>query len=359
MSARAAIKPSPTGREIDSLLMVLNKRPSSPAVSLAMFSAVLMVSCGRSAGVATSPHGVEKPHLNIGLISTTATYLPLYVALDEGLFTKEGLQVDLLNFRGGSDLIKALVAGSIDVGVVSLAEVTAGIDAGQPLKAFYGGFNVPAFSWYAAPSIKTIADAKGKRFGVTQFGSSTDFLTRYALVANGLDPERDVQIVQGGDSPTRLAAMKAGQIDVNIFAPPDTFIAADQGYKMIFSQKDLAPDYPYHTFAAAESFIADDPNTLRALLRGFIRGLRLAKQDKELAMRALAKRVKMDPKYVEPTYQDFIGYLYEDGRLPSEKGLQTFFEMGIRAGRFKQRWPSQKYWNPAFAETFDQWKPAS
>jgi len=324
----------------------------------AIGSVVLTVSCGKSAGV-TSKNGVETPHINIGLISTTATYLPLYVAQDEGFFANEGLQVDLLSFRGGSDLIKALVAGSIDVGVVSLAEVSAGIDAGQPLKAFYGGFNVPAFSWYAVASVKTIAGAKGKRFGVTQFGSSTDFLTRYALVANGLDPEKDVQIVQGGDSPTRLAAMKAGQLDVNILAPPDNFIAADQGYKMIFSQKDLAPDYPYHTFASRESFIAQNPKTLRALLRAHIRGLRLAKRDMELSKRVLAKRVKMDPKYLEPTIQDFIGYLYEDGRLPSEKGLQVFFEMGIRAGRFKERWPREKFWIPTFAETYDQWKPAS
>src|SRR5579864_2514911 len=189
--------------------------------TLGLLLAVSLLSCSRAPGK-------EKTHLNVGLVSTTATYLPLYVAVDEGLFAKEGLQVDLLNFRGGSDLIKALVAGSIDVGVVSLAEVTAGIDAGQPLKAFYGGFNVPAFSWYAIPSIKSIADAKGRRFGVTQYGSSTDFLTRYALVSNGLDPARDVQIVQGGDSPTRLAAMKAGQLDVNVLAAPDTFIAADQ-----------------------------------------------------------------------------------------------------------------------------------
>lgn len=327
--------------------------------SLALLLFVSMLSCSRAPNTSASPSAIEKTHLNVGLVSTTATYLPLYVAVDQGLFAKEGLQVDLLNFRGGSDLIKALVAGSIDVGVVSLAEVTAGIDAGQPLKAFYAGFNVPAFSWYAIPSIKTIAEAKGKRFGVTQYGSSTDFLTRYALVANGLDPAKDVQIVQGGDSPTRLAAMKAGQLDVNVLAAPDTFVAADQGYRKIFSQKDLAPDYPYHTFCATEAFIRDHPNTLKALLRGHIRGLRLAKQDKELAERSLVKRVKMDPKYIEPTYQDFIGYLYEDGRLPSEKGLQVFFDMGIRAGRFKQRWPQEKYWTPVFADTYDQWKPAS
>jgi NitT/TauT family transport system substrate-binding protein len=320
----------------------------------------LTVACGRERSAPPPPASglrLEQPHLNVGIISVTATYVPLYLAVDDGLFAKEGLQVDLLPFRGGSDLIKAVVAGSADVGVVSLAEVASAIEAGQPLKAFYGGFNVPAFDWYAVPSIHTLAEAKGKRFGVTQYGSSTDFLTRYALASNGIDPAKDVQIVQGGDSPTRLAAMQAGQIDVNIFAAPDSFVAAERGYTRILRQKDLAPDYPYHVFGAQESFIAGHPNTLKALLRGFVRGLRVARQNKAHAIEALVKRIQMDPKYAGPTFDDLIGYLFEDGRLPSEQGLDLFFEMGMKAGRFTSHWPREKYWTPAFADSYEQWKP--
>ncbi len=327
--------------------------------SLGLCLAALAVACGGGAGRATaSVAGIEQPHLKVGIISVTATYVPLYLAVDDGLFAKEGLQVDLLPFRGGSDLIKAVVAGSADVGVVSLAEVTSAIAAGQRMKAFYGGFNVPAFDWYAVPSIHSLAEAKGKRFGVTQYGSSTDFLTRYALASKGLDPAKDVQIVQGGDSPTRLAAMQAGQIDVNIFAPPDTFVAAERGYRRILRQKDLAPDYPYHVFGAMDAFITSHPNTLKALLRGFVLGLREARRDKPRAIEALVKRIQMDPKYAGPTFDDLIGYLFEDGRLPSEQGLDLFFEMGIKSGRFTSHWPREQYWTPVFADSFAQWKPA-
>jgi ABC-type nitrate/sulfonate/bicarbonate transport system substrate-binding protein len=319
--------------------------------------AALAVACGGRPSAPDSAPGIEQPHLKVGIISVTATYLPLYLAVDDGLFAKEGLQVELLPFRGGSDLIKAVVAGSADVGVVSLAEVASGIAAGQPMKAFYGGFNVPAFDWYATPSIHTLAGAKGKRFGVTQYGSSTDFLTRYALASNGLDPEKDVQIVQGGDSPTRLAAMQAGQIDVNIFAAPDSFVAAQRGYRRILRQRDLAPDYPYHVFGAMEPFIAQHPNTIRALLRGFVLGLREAKRDKPRAIAALVKRIQMDPQYAGPTYDDLIEYLFEDGRLPSDQGLDLFFEMGIKAGRFTSHWPREKYWTPVYADSYARWKP--
>jgi hypothetical protein len=65
----------------------------------------------------------------------------------------------------------------------------------------------------------------------------------------------------------------------------------------------------------------------------------------------------MDPAYAAPTYDDLIDYLFEDGRLPSDKGLDLFFDMGIKAGRFTERWPREKYWTAAFADTYPQWKP--
>ena len=105
-------------------------------VSLA---AAMLASCGgaRPSTPATGT-ALEKTHLTIGVAVPAATYLPLYVAVDEGTFAKQGLEADVVEFRGGSDLIRAVVSTSVDVGVVSLAEITSGIDAGQPLKAFYG-----------------------------------------------------------------------------------------------------------------------------------------------------------------------------------------------------------------------------
>lgn len=327
------------------------------ALAVILGALALTLACG-GRPPERSASGLEQPNLRVAIIAAAATYVPLYLAIDEGIFAGEGLQVDLLTFRGGSDLIRAVVAGSADVGVVSLAEVLSAIDAGQPMRAFYGGFNVPAFDWYAVPSIHTLADARGKRFGVTQYGSSTDFLTRYALATRGLDPAKDVQIVQAGDSPTRLAAMQAGQLDVGVFAPPDKFVAAERGYNRILRQKDLAPDYPYHVFGAMASFISSHPRTLEALLRGFVLGVRAAKADRPRAIESMVKRIRMDPQYAGPTYDDVIDYLYEDGRLPGEQGMDLFFEMGIEAGRFTSHWPREKYWTPEFVDSYSRWKPA-
>jgi len=317
---------------------------------------VALVACSKTpAGVPPTGSALEKTHLTIGVAVPAATYLPLYVAVDEGTFAKQGLRADVVEFRGGSDLIRAIVSKSVDVGVVSLAEITSGIDAGQPLKAFYGGFNIPDFDWYGASFIKSLADAKGKRIGITQYGSSTDFITRYALTVNGLDPSKDVQIVQAGPPATRLAAMQAGQLDISIFSTPEKFLAEERGYKLVYSQKQLSDDYPQHLIFATESFLAGHPNTVKALLRGHTLAVRMAKQDKQRAEQSLIKHLQIDPKYVERTYTEVIDHLYEDGRLPNEKSLDIFFDMGIKAGRYKERWPLTRFWIPIYVDTYSQW----
>jgi len=317
-----------------------------------------LASCSQQEKRAVQP-GVaqlEKTRLTIGIAVPGATYLPVYLAVHEGLLSKEGIQAELLEFRGGGDLIKALVAGSVDVGVVGLAEVMTGIDAGQPLKAFYGGFNVPDFDWYATGAVKTLAQAKGKRIGVTQYGTTSDFLTRYVLLSHGIDPVRDAQVIQAGPPTTRLAAMEAGQLDVAIFSGPEKFVAAERGYTRIYSQKELMEDFPFHVFVATESFLAANPNTLKSLLRAHVSSLRLARMDRARSEAALVKYLQLDPKYSAQAYDDVMPYLFEDGHLP--KALDLFFDIGIKSGRYKERWPAAKYWTPVYVETFPQWKPA-
>lgn len=311
------------------------------------------------AGSASAKDPLEKADITIGLPVTTSTFLPLYLADEAGFFKKEGLNVKIVAFHGGTDLVRGMIAGAVDVGVTALAGVSVGIAAGQPIKVFYGGFNMAVFDWYATKDIKSIKDAKGKRFGVTTIGSSTDLLTRYALESQGLDPKKDVRIVQGGGSAARLAAMEAGQLDVNIFATPEKFMVADLGYNLILRQSDIAPDYPFHVFFATEKFLKNNPNTTQALLRAFVQGVRLAKADKARSVKTLVDRVGMPPKYAGRGYDDFINNIYEDGRLPSDAGMKAFWKIGIEAGQYKEAWPKQKYLDSTYIDSYSKWKPAN
>ncbi|PTW59396.1 NitT/TauT family transport system substrate-binding protein [Breoghania corrubedonensis] len=301
----------------------------------------------------------EKQKIVVGLPVTSATFLPLFLADERGYFKNEGVDVDIVTFRGGTNMVRGMIAGNVDIGVTALAGVSVGIKAGQPIKAFYGGFNMALFEWYAVKGITSIEETKGKRFGVTSLGSSTDFLTRYALKLNGIDPEKDVQIIAAGGSGDRLPAMETSQLEVNILAPPYTFKAADLGYNRIVSQKDLAPDFPFHVFFATDDFREKNPETIRAFLRGLVRGIRDAKADRAGSIQVLAERTGLNDNYAGRAYDAFIDSIYEDGRMPSEAGMKAFWEMGILGGAYDEAWPEAKYLDRTFIDSYAQWKPGT
>ena len=136
--------------------------------------------------------------ITVGLPTQDASYAPFYLAMDKGYFKEEGLEVKLVVFKGGADLAKAVIGGSVEIANSALSEMLLGIKQHQPMKAFWGGMNMPTFSWWGRTPIKNVQNAKGKKWGVTSIGSSTDFLTRYLFKKDGIDPEKDATIVGVG-----------------------------------------------------------------------------------------------------------------------------------------------------------------
>src|SRR5205809_5866093 len=132
------IAPFPRGRGIGCTIWCFMIR----GIQIWLCVAVALGACSKTpAGTPPTGSALEKTHVTIGVAVPAATYLPLYVAVDEGTFAKQGLRADLVEFRGGSDLIRAIVSKSVDVGVVSRAEITSGLDAGWPVQGFHGRFH--------------------------------------------------------------------------------------------------------------------------------------------------------------------------------------------------------------------------
>lgn len=301
---------------------------------------------------------LESTDVKIGISINDSTFLPLYLADEDGFFKEEGLDAEVVVFRGGSDLTMALVAEAVNIAIAAPTSVLAAITAGQDIKVFFGGFNHTPFYWYAVPPLASLEDAKGKRFAITRFGSSTDALTRYMLTSAGLDPDADVQIVQGGNSPERLTAMETGQIDATITSYPFNFLAEERGYNLIARQRDAMPDFPIQSVYASQKYIDANPETIKAMLRGLIRGMQLAKSDKERAVKTLVSRVGLEQRYAEMAYEDLTAGWSEDGLLASEGGMKAFFDMAIAVGDATEPWPLEKFWDDRFVSTIGEWRAA-
>ena len=324
-------------------------------LSMIIFNAILS---GGPAPALAAPFGKVKPEmakLTIRLPVPAISFLPVWVADQNGFLKEEGItEVKVLAFRGDADVIQALAAGSVDLNVSSLNGLISSINSGQKFKAFWAGYNMPLFDWYALPKYKSIAETKGGRYGVSKYGGLSDSLTRYVLRSAGLDPEKDVKILQLGGSTEFLAAMGAGQLDAAILSFPQTYMAAEKGFIKLLSQKEqIAPDWPTHLVYTKEEFIAKNPNTIKAFLRATSKAIEWIKANPDEAAKLASKQMKFKVEHCRRGIDEIQDGWYSDGR-PPQKGMKIFWEITVQAGDVTEPWPDSKWLDQTFLKTQDQ-----
>ena len=174
-----------------------------------LLALVLIVSFG-SVGVCS-----ELTKVRVGSL-ISGEFSQAYIAQKKGFFEKYGLAVELIYFQGGSQVIQAMLGGDLPMTVTAGPEGVVAKLQGADIALLSANNPTMQFSLFVAPDIKKPDDLKGKKAGISRFGSSTDFSIRYIFKSMGLS-DRDVTIVQIGDNPSRLAALKSsasGKIDL-------------------------------------------------------------------------------------------------------------------------------------------------
>lgn len=324
---------------------------------IGLFLLLSVLSCPAIAPAGAAAMTPEKASLNIGLPVPSFVLLPVWVADQKGFFKEEGFTaIKILVFRGDADVIQALAGGAVDVNVSSLNGLLSLIQSGNKAKAVWGGYNTPIFEWYALPRFKSIAETKGARYGVTKFGALTDFLTHHALRNAGLDPEKDVKILQLGGSAARLSAMESSQLEAAILERPATYIAAGKGFVKLVSQKEaVAPDWPTEAIYAKEEFIARNPNTVKAFIRANGKAIEWIKANRDQAAELASKQLKYPLEHCRKAVDETVDGWYADGRLP-QKGMKIFWEIAVESGDVKEPWRNPMWLDETFLKTQDQWR---
>jgi NitT/TauT family transport system substrate-binding protein len=236
--------------------------------------------------------------------------LATWVAYDGGFFKKYGLDVDLVLIRSASTITAAMIAG--EAPIIQLG-------GNGPIQAALQGADtvnvltlVPLIpqSLVVTPDIKTAEDLKGKRFGVSRFGALSDLVIRRYLRNFGLDPAKDVTIVQIGGIPEQLAAMKAGAISGGSMSPPVLTAAKKAGFKELADFESLNYKYPATVIATTKSFIQRQRATALNFLRGEIEGIHAIKTQKTFAVSVLKKYMRIsDPDVLEEGYRYALRFI--------------------------------------------------
>jgi len=260
----------------------------------------------------------------IGYSSISGSYIGLWVAHDAGLFTKEGLEDQLILIPSGSQLAQVTVSGDIDIGSFNGSSAMAAALQGADLKIIGNTVNKMIFSIYARPEIKNAEGLKGKKIGVTRFGSSTDISARYALRKYHLDPQKDATILQMGSISSILSGLQGGSIDAGVVSPPTLFVVDKLGFKEIINITDMDLAFPNPSLIVQGGIIRKKPDLVDRFMRAYARGIHRARTDRDLALKSIGKYSKVDdPSFVQKAYDLYVGKVLEKAPYINMAGMQN------------------------------------
>jgi ABC-type nitrate/sulfonate/bicarbonate transport system substrate-binding protein len=257
-----------------------------------------------------------KDRVNVVYASISGLFLACWVAQEAGYFDREGLEVNLVYIQSASTAIQAMLAGEAPI-VLAGGEpvVEAGLKGGDAI--FIGGISiVPAVHFMALPEIRTVQDLRGKPVGVTRYGSSTDYAMRQVLRRNGLEPVRDVPVLQiAGGHRALAAALLARQIFAAPIAPPNSLRAEKGGAKLLIDMTKSGIYFPYSTIASTRAFLKKSRPAALGFMKGYSEGIKRMVSDKPFAIEVIKKYMREDdPEILDVTYQyalDFIARVPE------------------------------------------------
>ena len=245
----------------------------------------------------------NKVRLNWGAISGVMS--PIWVAQEEGLFRKHGLDIELIHIASTSKAIQSMMSGEIQFTTADALNSIQAVAAGADVVMVCEGVNRFVFSIMARPELKRLADLKGKKIGITRIGSSTHTAVLFAVGKAGLGPN-DYTLLQLGEVPNILTTLMAGQIDAGALSPPTNSRAKKSGLFELMNLGTDGPEYPSTVIASTRAYVKANPDNTRRMVRALGEGLHLFKTNKQIGVRALQKYSRSnDTEILEDTYNQF------------------------------------------------------
>jgi NitT/TauT family transport system substrate-binding protein len=243
--------------------------------------------------------------------------MPVVVAMRNGYFRTEGLEVYKVQMRP-EIAVKALVAGEVDYSLALGSSVRAAM-AGVPIKVVAGMASRPLHVLIARPEIRFAQNLRGKTIGIDGFSGIVDYLSRVAIRYLGLNPDRDVTMIDTGDSALRLAALESGAIDATAVDVVLAVKAEEKGFKRLVYLGDII-DLPMSGIAVTSAKLANHREQIKKTIRATLRGMRFIKQKRPETLRMMQSHLRITPVQAAHAYDASVRSLTDDGLL-SERAI--------------------------------------
>ncbi len=279
-----------------------------------------------------------------GYAAVSGPHAVLWVAREAGLFEKNGLRTEIAYIRSGSTMGQALVAGEIQLaqmgGPAALAAGVAGFDVALVAVALN---TTPIV---IMGNVGKMEELKGKAIGVTRYGSNTDMSARFAIRKAGLQPEKDVALIQLEDYPGIMGGIQSGRIAAGALADPFTDHAKKLGYKEIADMAALGLEFPFVSVVAKKSYLREHADVAQRFVRAYTEAIAVYKNNRDLAMKVTGKYTGIKDPAILASTVDFYAPKLARVPYPTVGGIRFILD------QIAARDPKAKNVNPeSFMDT--------
>ena len=274
-----------------------------------------------------APTAAQLRKLNVAYTATSPYQAVLIIAKEAGVFKKHGLDPQLVLTPGGSLGFQAMMGG--DVAMVMAdgsAAVTSNL-AGADVVIIASFLNTFPYSLISIPEVKKVDQLVGGKVAISRFGSATDVSVRMSLAKVGLNPDKDVTILQLGTQTTRFAALQSKQVQATIITPPFTLTARKQGYNTLIDMGQMNIPFELTALLTRRSYIKAQRETVLDVVTALSEAVHYYKREKEPVLKILSRYLQTtDREALEETYREIALKTMPEKPYPTLPGIQTIID---------------------------------
>ena len=299
-------------------------------IAIAFFAALLSADAGAQ----------ELKKIKIGYPAISYNQIHIWIAKDAGIYRKHGLDAEVIFFRGGQMATQALVAG--DPPIVNIGTVVQAGLQGHDVVLIASSESSYNYSVVARPGISQVEQLKGKRLGVSGFGSASHNASLILLKKFNLEVNKDVSLVVAGPTMERLSAVDSGRIEATILTPSELPRARRQGLVEVYDMLELGIEVQGNGFATSRGFIRSQRETVLGALRSYVEAIHFINKNRDEAKRIAGRYMRTTEQDVLDATVDWFIKRVSKRPYPTLKGIQYLLdEVAAKIPQAKSARPEQ------------------
>jgi len=303
----------------------------------------------------TSAPTVQSRQVQIGYVSVSVSNAPTFSAIDGGYFKEQGLDVSATNIATSPQAVASMVSGELPLNTgISGTQIVAANRKGGGTLLLASSVNTFPFSILTQPEIRNVADLKGKKFGISQFGSASDTATRLYLNRNNLDPSNDLTLIQTGGVTQTLAALQAHGIDAGLLTPPADQLAIQAGFALLADIGSLGIDYCTNGVGTTRGYLEKNRDLMSAVLKAIVQGVHRFKTDQSFGESVIQHWTNTDdPNILTASWKPFATEYLQNRLYVTDAGIQTVLDELANSDPTAKGADPKTYYDNSLLKTLD------